>query len=281
MDPLLPDLAPPFNTTPPPYRERMAQCSLTDDFALIVQAFLAFTAFSTLLLKRQKENPRRPLLIWFFDTSKQGFAACFVHFFNVFLSYASLLADEQSNPCDWYFLNVFMDTTFGVATMYFLIKFSNNLIHRYKWYELRIGEYGHPPDVLIWLRQLGWFIGMSMVNKLLLLVIYSIPFVLPIVRALLAPFRPLPKIEVVFVMLLFPLVMNIMQFWLIDQLLKEKFMDSTLDDDREVMEMDDAEFLLEDDEDDSFEKGKERNSQEEGLEEGVINVTRRLTQTIY
>ncbi|ORX94432.1 hypothetical protein K493DRAFT_162016, partial [Basidiobolus meristosporus CBS 931.73] len=195
-------------------------CSLTDDFAIIVQGFLASTAFMTLLIKRQKETPRRPLLIWFFDTSKQGFAAGFIHFFNVFLSYASLITDEQSNPCDWYFLNVFMDTTVGVATMYVLIKYSNCLIARYRWDELRTGEYGHPPEVMIWLKQLGWFIGMTVVNKLLLLIIYSIPFVLPVVRALLEPFRPLPKIEVVFVMLLFPLVMNIVQFWLVDQFLK-------------------------------------------------------------
>ncbi|KAK9729515.1 hypothetical protein K7432_000200 [Basidiobolus ranarum] len=279
MDPLLPDLSPPFNNTPPPYRERMAQCSLTDNFALSVQAFLAFAAFSTLLIKRQKENPRRPLLIWFFDTSKQGFAAGFIHFVNVFLSYASLVTDEQSNPCDWYFLNVFIDTTFGVATMYFLIKFSNKLIHRYKWHDLRTGEYGHPPNVSTWLRQLGWFIGMSLINKILLLIIYSIPFVLPVVRALLAPFRPSPKIEVVFVMLIFPLVMNIIQFWLIDQLLKEKHVTPALDDDREIMEMDASEFLLDDDEDGPLEKDRESISQDR-LEEGTAQ-HRPLTRTIY
>ncbi|ORY06551.1 hypothetical protein K493DRAFT_310497 [Basidiobolus meristosporus CBS 931.73] len=171
-----------------------------------------------------------------------------------------------------------MDTTFGVATMYFLIRLSNKLIEDYKWHSLRTGEYGHPPNVSTWLRQLGWFIGMSMINKVILLIIYSIPFVLPVVRALLSPFKPSPKVEVVFVMLFFPLVMNIIQFWFIDQLLKEKHITPVLDSAHETMEMDASDYLLDVDEEESFEKEPESGTQDRSEESGV---THRLTNTIY
>jgi hypothetical protein len=39
-------------------------CKLLDPFAIFVQLVLAGLAFSTLFIKRQRESPQRPLLIW-------------------------------------------------------------------------------------------------------------------------------------------------------------------------------------------------------------------------
>jgi hypothetical protein len=78
------------------------------------------------IVKRQRENPKRPINIWYFivwgnakehnlrhklmdyralDTAKQALAALLVHFSNVFIS--SFSEDAQSrNPCTFYFLHV-------------------------------------------------------------------------------------------------------------------------------------------------------------------------------
>jgi hypothetical protein len=35
-----------------------------DSFAIVIQVCLATIAFSTLIIKRQRENPQRPVRIW-------------------------------------------------------------------------------------------------------------------------------------------------------------------------------------------------------------------------
>lgn len=51
---------------PPPPSEGDPQggCELMDTFGIMVQLCLAATAFSTLIVKRQREKPQRPLRIW-------------------------------------------------------------------------------------------------------------------------------------------------------------------------------------------------------------------------
>lgn len=39
-------------------------CKLMDGFAIFIQLSLCFTALLTLLYKRSKESPRRPIQIW-------------------------------------------------------------------------------------------------------------------------------------------------------------------------------------------------------------------------
>jgi hypothetical protein len=41
-----------------------AGCKLLDSFAIVIQICLATIAFSTLIIKRQRENPQRPVRIW-------------------------------------------------------------------------------------------------------------------------------------------------------------------------------------------------------------------------
>lgn len=43
------------------------RCKLMSNFAIIVQLLLATIAFSTLIFKRSKERPMRPLKIWYVE----------------------------------------------------------------------------------------------------------------------------------------------------------------------------------------------------------------------
>jgi hypothetical protein len=46
------------------YQDDKHSCELMDGFAILVQLNLAFTALLTLIYKRWKEKPQRPLQIW-------------------------------------------------------------------------------------------------------------------------------------------------------------------------------------------------------------------------
>jgi hypothetical protein len=52
--------------SPPPDHDSQSGCQLMDGFGIFIQLCLATTAFSTLIFKRQREQPQRPLRIWYF-----------------------------------------------------------------------------------------------------------------------------------------------------------------------------------------------------------------------
>jgi hypothetical protein len=110
--------------------EDNGECHLLGPYALIVQAALGLLAVSSLVYKRWRERPRRPLKIWFFDVSKQVFGSVLLHLANVLMSMLSSGSfdvasktkataqyagqdDEgnQPNPCSFYLLNIFIDVS--------------------------------------------------------------------------------------------------------------------------------------------------------------------------
>lgn len=110
------------------YDEPQGDCELLGSFALLVQAALGALALLSLVYKRWRERPQRPLKVWFFDVSKQVFGSVLVHIANIFMSMltsgrfsmqvepattARLAArsddDYVPNPCSFYLLNLGID----------------------------------------------------------------------------------------------------------------------------------------------------------------------------
>jgi hypothetical protein len=107
------------------------ECKLLGPFALIVQAALGALALLSLVFKRWRERPRRPLKIWFFDVSKQVAGTFLLHLANLAMSMfssgkfdlASTKPEDLSasissvtpdngkmpNPCSFYLLNLAID----------------------------------------------------------------------------------------------------------------------------------------------------------------------------
>lgn len=86
----------------------------------------------SLVYKRWREHPRRPVKVWFFDVSKQVFGSVLVHMSNIFMSMLTsgrfsikveptvverlvLVArgddDYVPNPCSFYLLNLAIDVS--------------------------------------------------------------------------------------------------------------------------------------------------------------------------
>jgi hypothetical protein len=91
-------------------------------FSYSVQVVLGFAALSSLCYKRVIEKPRRPLLIWFYDVSKQCAGSVFVHLWNMgisiwiaYLRRATRGAQGAADECSLYFFN------FVCAALLFII----------------------------------------------------------------------------------------------------------------------------------------------------------------
>ncbi len=97
---------------------------------------------------------------------------------------------------------------------------------------MKSGDYGHPPNVNWWKRQTIAFICCLFVMKFMVVTIFRLfPVLFDIGEWLLGWTLYNAKLQVVFVMLIFPLVMNILQFWLVDQVIKKKLESVKLEND--------------------------------------------------
>ncbi|CDH54531.1 vacuolar membrane protein [Lichtheimia corymbifera JMRC:FSU:9682] len=247
-----------FTRAPPPNDDDDAEagCKLMDAFAIFIQLCLAAAAFSTLIIKRHREHPQRPVRIWGFDVSKQLFGGIVIHTLNVVASYISgdSLEGQQSNPCVWYFLNILVDTTLGVGILWAILKgFHHVLIDRLQLHEFQSGVYGDPPfrkQVRRWSKQLAVYItGLALMKLLVVLLFHLCPWLSDFGRWVLQWTMGNYKLQVVFVMLVFPLAMNIIQFWIVDTIVKHNTDKEAI---RLSPEEDEEDMLIgEDDEDDN------------------------------
>lgn len=94
--------------------EDNGECQLLGPFSIIVQAALGALALLSLVYKRWRERPQRPLKIWAFDVSKQVFGSVMLHLANLLLSLFSagqleLTQKYRPNPCSFYLLNLGID----------------------------------------------------------------------------------------------------------------------------------------------------------------------------
>ncbi|WAR25446.1 STIMA-like protein [Mya arenaria] len=189
---------------------------LMNALGLFLQFLLALLAFTSLILKRYCEPiyERRPWKIWFFDTSKQGFGAAVIHFANVFL------ADVfRGDPCTWYVVSFLLDSTIGLFVIYLGLKITQIIVHRKKIETLYFGEYGQPAQCSAWMGQCGLYILVMVVEKILMTGLIQFNFWEDVRKLIMSPVKN-PKVELVIVMFVVPLVVNAFIFWVVDNFLK-------------------------------------------------------------
>ncbi|KAI9316039.1 vacuolar membrane protein-domain-containing protein [Dichotomocladium elegans] len=202
-------------------------CKLLDSFAIVVQVSLATTALLVLVYKRYRERPQRPVPIWALDVSKQFVGAGVIHFLNLAVSYlvGRPMNGPRTNLCVWYFLNVLVDTTLGVGILWFWLHaiqyvLENYLHARY----IRSGNYGPGPlrrRAWPWLKQTTVFVACEGLMKFCVLLLFRFfPVLFDLGNWALRWTRGNYRYQVVFVMFIFPLIMNAIQFWIVDTIVK-------------------------------------------------------------
>jgi hypothetical protein len=185
-------------------------CQLLGPFALIVQVSMGLLAVLSLVIKRNREHPRRPWWIWFFDVSKQVIGAAGLHFLNLLASIIFSNSEEpgmDDNPCNWYFLNILLDTTIGIPTLWFFLYLVHTACFRMGLKGIVSGQYGHPPQWTAFFKQVALYmmalVGMKIV---LYLFVWWTPFMDDLGAFLISWTRFDPRVQVGFVMMVFPTV---------------------------------------------------------------------------
>lgn len=249
------DPATPSFTSSPGDSEAPAngECRLLGPFALLVQGALGLVALLSLILKRYRERPKRPWKIFTFDVSKQVLGSILLHILNLAMSMfsstsgldpAALAAQQQDkltaeqggerpNPCSFYMLNLGLDTTVGIPILYVLLRILHGLALRTPLANppesIQSGYYGQVSATTSEGTQFTWYLKQCLLYFLGLVGMkFAVFFLLQLL-----PWLPWvgdwalrwtegnEALQIAFVMFVFPLCMNVFQYWIIDSFIKK------------------------------------------------------------
>ncbi|KDO35089.1 hypothetical protein SPRG_01154 [Saprolegnia parasitica CBS 223.65] len=201
------------------------QCLLlTDGFARFIQVLLGFCAMGVLYVKRELEQPKRSFNVWTYDVSKQGIGALMIHMLNILLSiFLTRRSDVSDDECAIYFMTFLMDATLGTLLVLILLRQMKKLATRLQWTSImHSGEYGDPPSFRIWLKQLLAYVVLLLTMKVLVLLLLYAAYkqLAALATSAFAVFAHHRHLELVLVMILGPCAINVIQFWVLDNVLK-------------------------------------------------------------
>lgn len=205
----------------------MAACVvLSGAFAFILQGVLFLTCLLVLAYKYRVDGAGRTPSQFALDSSKQCIGAGWTHVMN--MGIAILLGTRKGgDECAWYWLEIVVDCTIGVAVEFLILTalmwFVRRVRSRDAADKLSSGVYVDDAGrfmLFSYLWQLAvWLVvvlGMKIVMVLLLLACQRI--LIPVAELMLRPFMGNATLKLTVVMIFTPAVMNALQFWLQDNI---------------------------------------------------------------
>mmetsp|Transcript_7917 Transcript_7917/g.11647 ORF Transcript_7917/g.11647 Transcript_7917/m.11647 type:complete len:272 (+) Transcript_7917:153-968(+) len=198
-----------------------------DNFTKIVQAFLAVMALASLYIKRNHEVPKRKFMTWWLDVSKQGIGAVYAHCSNMVI--AALIVNHTrgeyvlTDQCAWYAISFLVDTTVGLFVSLVLLGWLNDVAKERGWETLmHNGVYEGEYAMKHWRHQVwAWVAILTIVRVVVGLSIWTFsPILSKIGDFAFTPIQNNIRFELLFVMIIFPGVLNFFYFWVADHFLK-------------------------------------------------------------
>ncbi|KAL0246160.1 hypothetical protein GEMRC1_007374 [Eukaryota sp. GEM-RC1] len=186
------------------------ECQLLGFFSIALQSIMGLLAFSVLVIYRFREKPRKPWLVWTFDTSKSASAALLQHTLNIILSIFFGDGDNHSS-CSLYVVISSADTFLGTFINFLLHTASQSLfVTHLNHSRLKSGFYGpdiNRPILGYWLSQMSVWLSIVTITKIILAICISfwLPVVSFFISFLMDPMSKYPRLELTFVMLIVPL----------------------------------------------------------------------------
>jgi len=263
------------------------ECHLFGSFSILIQGALGALALLSLVYKRWRERPQRPVKIWAFDVSKQVVGSILLHLVNLAMSelssgafkdlavvtkgaqgglesakeamavsgsggdaptgqmregmgmavrYIAMITSRApdgemptgaQNPCSFYLLNLAIDTTIGIPILITLLRVLTLAAKRTPLANppesIDSGKYGQPPKTTWWLKQcLIYFIGLLGMKLCVFGIFQLCPWLGAVGDWALRWTEGSQELQIIFVMFLFPLIMNAMQYYIVDTFIKEQ-----------------------------------------------------------
>lgn len=222
------------------------KCQLLGPTSIIIQLIMGATIVAGLLLKRNREHPRRKILVWAYDVGKQLIGALEVHFINLGLSIwqqkgVSFLfksdhnSQDDNGQCDWYFLNLLCDTTIGIPILWLVLVLSQSALAHLDITNIESGNYfpstsvskslgteSRKPLLSAFMKQCSIFVGGITVMKFIIyeLLQHYERAASWFANLLLGWCDHWPNFQVFLVMFVCPVGLNFFQYFCVDNIIK-------------------------------------------------------------
>eukprot|EP00929_Paragymnodinium_shiwhaense_P001646 TRINITY_DN101883_c0_g1_i1.p1 TRINITY_DN101883_c0_g1~~TRINITY_DN101883_c0_g1_i1.p1 ORF type:complete len:256 (-),score=46.31 TRINITY_DN101883_c0_g1_i1:395-1162(-) len=213
----------------------MVECMvLAGQEGKIVQGVLFFFCCASLGFKYWQNHGGRTMKEFAMDSSKQLCGAGWIHFLN--LAFAEKLEEQfesTGDQCEWYWVNIVIDTTLGVCVTYTLLATFMLGIRafltplqaadfepgQYKAEDGSINLYNYVKQGFVWLAVVS-LMKMTMVG----LMVLGHTYLILAAQFVLQPFEREDTFtaKLVAVMVVTPVIMNTLQFWVTDNIIRKK-----------------------------------------------------------
>jgi len=199
-----------------------------DSFTVFVQLLLAFFALMSLWFKRQRETPKRKFRTWFLDCSKQGVGACYAHVCNmviaaIIVNNGDIDNNSLDDQCAWYGMTYLVDTTLGLLLAIWGLKAIDWMANEWDWVSLKhSGVYEGVDGLLHWIHQVvAWLVILTVAKVIIFyFMLFANDALAFFGNILFTPLQGNIRFELLFVMIFFPGVLNVIYFWIADHYLK-------------------------------------------------------------
>ncbi|CAE7246755.1 STIMATE [Symbiodinium pilosum] len=165
------------------------------------------------------------------DSSKQLIGAAWIHLLNLLFAQRLEQHFEKAggDECDWYWINIVVDCTLGVAVSYALLQLSMRIIQASvpaQAPDFKPGEYrvNGGIDAAKYVKQLAVWLLIVSAMKLSMVLFMGLfhTLLLALARLILAPFGTSPNLKLLVAMIATPFCMNALQFWVTDNFIKKQ-----------------------------------------------------------
>eukprot|EP00929_Paragymnodinium_shiwhaense_P112695 TRINITY_DN80961_c0_g1_i1.p1 TRINITY_DN80961_c0_g1~~TRINITY_DN80961_c0_g1_i1.p1 ORF type:complete len:267 (-),score=69.29 TRINITY_DN80961_c0_g1_i1:174-974(-) len=213
----------------------MVECMvLAGEEGKFVQGVLFLFCCASLLFKYWRNHGGRSIQEFGLDSSKQLCGAAWIHVLNlVFAEKLEEQFESSGDQCDWYWLNIVIDTTLGVGVSYSVLMLFSLVIRsclpEAQAKDFESGQYKNPDgtlhmgkyvkQVMLWLLTVS-IMKMTMVG----LMVIGHSFLIVVAGFVLSPFDQEDSFtyKLLAVMVVTPVIMNTLQFWVTDNIIKKK-----------------------------------------------------------
>jgi len=174
-------------------------------------------------------NNKRTWVIWFMDNSKQGVSSAVAHIYATYIARFLTLGNEKDDECGWFLIQFIVDTILGVLFSFAISKFSIYLLSlimpKFTRNWMTIGNYntnGIKNKYYVWILQIFHWLFCSMVARVLctFIILISISYWNEINKSFSNLWLNNRYNELVFVILGMPILLNSIQFLIINWYLR-------------------------------------------------------------
>lgn len=126
-----------------------------------------------------------------------------------------------------------LQTTVGIPILIVLLRLTTGLVSFTPWGKpaesIQTGNYGNPPNAWWWLKQsVIYFVGLFGMKISVLVLFLMLPWISQVGDWALKWTEGNERLQIVFVMMLFPLIMNALQYYIIDSFIKNQAVEHDL-----------------------------------------------------